>query len=342
MEFTKEQTNIAKGVAVCLLFVHHLFGFEDRFLDGNRFIQVIPFFNLEAEIAGFGNICVAMFVFLSGYGMYSSYLSTKQPLLSYTLKKLRNFYFTFWLYFLVFVPIGLRYYTQITIWGSDQVRFLSDSKIFLANFVGWSSSYNDDWWFVWTFICLLALFPLYAKLAQKNIVSLVFISLLLLVLSSKFGPYGHLSFAYWQTSFALGILCAKARFFSSNILIKHFDKPGLPFIVAWLILCVVLRRQVGGTRLDFLIIPFFIFFSCKAVSLLNLSKPFAYLGKYSFPLWLTHSFFAYYYFQSIVYYPKWSPFVFLALTTLSLLSVVGIEALRSYCLRVNKLIWRRI
>jgi peptidoglycan/LPS O-acetylase OafA/YrhL len=51
----------------------------------------------------------------------------------------------------------------------------------------------------------------------------------------------------------------------------------------------------------------------------------AYLGEYSFPLWLVHSFFCYYYFQDIIYFPKWSPFIFMLLITMSLLSVVGIE-----------------
>ena len=87
MEFTKEQTNIAKGVAICLMFIHHLYGFSDRILNGNSYIPLIPFFNVEAKIADFGNICISMFLFLSGYGMILGYLHSKETLLSYSIKK---------------------------------------------------------------------------------------------------------------------------------------------------------------------------------------------------------------------------------------------------------------
>ena len=202
-------------------------------------------------------------------------------------------------------------------------------------FSGWSSTYNQEWWFVWTFvISLLFLFPLYTKLADKDVALVAFISLFLLALSSKVNPYGHLGFIYWQTSFALGVICAKVKFFSTNSLIKHFNKAGWIWIFAWLLLCFILRLKVGGTKYDFLIVPFFIYFSCRAVAILNLSKLIAYLGRYSFPLWLIHSFFCYYYFQDIIYFPKWSPFVFILLTAVSLLSVLGIENFRSYILRL--------
>lgn len=30
MEFTKEKTNIAKGIAICLMLAFHLYAFEER------------------------------------------------------------------------------------------------------------------------------------------------------------------------------------------------------------------------------------------------------------------------------------------------------------------------
>jgi hypothetical protein len=58
MEFTKEETNIAKGAAIILMLVRHLFYFSDRILNGNSYIPLIPFLNLEVRIGFFGNICV--------------------------------------------------------------------------------------------------------------------------------------------------------------------------------------------------------------------------------------------------------------------------------------------
>ncbi|AUT00536.1 hypothetical protein CLI64_09115 [Nostoc sp. CENA543] len=336
MQFTKEQTNIAKGVAICLMFVHHLFTYNNRLLNGNSYIPLIPFFNAEVYIGSFGNICVSMFLFLSGYGMFLGYLRSEKKLLKYSIEKVKNFYLTYWLYFLIFIPIGIFFFPKVNIWDSEQLRYLPQPRIFLENFVGWSSTYNGEWWFVWTFvISILFLFPLYMILVDRNITLVAFVSIFLWSLSSQVNPYEHLGFIYWQPSFALGIICAKLKFFSSY-LIKDFDKTGWIWIFAWLLLCFILRFKFGGHRYDFIIVPFFIYFSCRAVAILSLSKLIAYLGKYSFPLWLTHSFFCYYYFQDIVYCPKWSPCIFILLTTMSLLSVLGIEILCSYFLELKK------
>ncbi len=329
MEFTKEQTNVAKGVAICLMFAHHLYAFSDRLQNGNSYIPVLPFVHAETSLGNFSNICVSMFLFLSGYGMFLGYMHAKSSPLNYSLGKLKDFYLTYWLYFLVFVPVGIIFFSKVTLPHSDKVRYSTDLTTFTANFLGWDSSYNHEWWFVQMFVAtLLCLFPLYARLVEKNLQLLIFISLFLFILSYKVNAYDKLGFIYWQTSFAVGMICAKLKFFSTA-LIKALDTSNAAWVFAWLLLCFVLRLRIDGTTYDFLFVPFFIYFSVRAVSALQLSGIFTYLGKYSFPLWLTHSFFCYYYFQDFVYAPKWSPLVFLTLLTSSLLSVLGIEKLVS-------------
>lgn len=335
MEFTKQNTNIAKGVAIFFMFAHHLYSFDDRLLNGNTYIPLIPFFNAEAYIGRFGNICVSMFLFLSGYGMFLGYLRSEKTLLNYSLVKLRNFYSIYWSYFLIFVPIGIFFFPKVTLWHSAQARYSAAPITFIANLLGWDSTYNGEWWFVKVFaVTLLLLFPFYEKLASKNVIYVAFASLLLFSLSSKVDAYDKLGFIFWQTSFALGIICAKLKFFSSH-LIKDLDELGWIWVLSWLSLCFILRTKIGSSAYDFLITPFFIYFSVRAIILLRLSRLFAYLGSYSFPLWLTHSFFCYYYFQDIIYFPKWSPLIFILLITMSLLSVLGIEYLRSSFLRLT-------
>ncbi len=332
MEFKKEQTNIAKGTAICLMFAHHLYPFEDRFLNGNNYIPLIPFFNVEAPIGMFGGICVSMFLFLSGYGMYLGFLRSNKSALTYSLVKVKEFYFTYWLYFVIFVPIGILFFPKVTLWHSEQVRYSVEPMIFIANFVGWESTYNGEWWFVRIFVfTLLFLFPLYAKLAATNVTLVVFASLFLFSLSSHVSAYGKFGFIFWQTSFALGIICARSKFFESQF-IEYIDKSGWIWVFSWLSLCFFLKTS--GFSYDFLIVPFFIYFSIRAIVILRWSRLFAYLGKHSFALWLIHSFFCYYYFQDIIYFPKWAPLIFMLLTTMSLLSVVSIEFLRSYSLQL--------
>ncbi|MBD2447636.1 acyltransferase [Nostoc sp. FACHB-152] len=340
MDFTKQRTTTAKGVAICLMFIHHLYAYNYRLLHGNSYIPFIPTFNSEFYIASFGNICVSIFLFLSGYGVFLGWSRSQHSPILYSLKKLKEFYLTYWIYFLIFVPIGLIFFQQETVWNSDQIRYSKDPITFLMNFIGWSSSYNEEWWFIRVFIIILVFFcPVYLILAEKNPIFVVFISLFLLALNFKASPYKNLfNFAIWQPSFALGIICAKLNFFSSRY-IRYFDKAGTIFVLFGLLLCILidnLWKLVVGIRLDFLIAPFFIYFTVRTVKLLHLDNLFTYLGKYSFPLWLIHSFFCYYYFQDLIYFPRWSPLVFLLLTTISIISILAIEQLGKVIKRMFK------
>lgn len=313
------------------MFAHHLYAFSEGLLNGNSYIPLIPFFNAELYLGRVGSICVSMFLFLSGYGLFLGSRRSQQSPIRYSLAKVKDFYLTYWLYFLIFVPIGFIFFKNTTFWNSEHLRYSSDLKTFLMNFLGWSSTYNEEWWFVRVFIItLFFLCPLYIKLAEKNLTLMIFISLLLLALGLKVYPWEALGFTLWQASFALGVVCAKLKFFSSRP-IQDLDKFRWTWVMLGLFLCFAicltfrLRFGVFGVKYDFLIVPLFIYFSVRAVTILHLNKVFTYLGQYSFPLWLVDPFFCYYYFQDIIYFPRWSLFVFIFLTAMSVLSVLGIE-----------------
>ncbi|CAN1209221.1 Acyltransferase 3 domain-containing protein [Tumidithrix helvetica PCC 7403] len=343
MEFTKNQTDTAKGVAICLMFAHHLYAFKDRLLNGNSFIPLVPFFKVEDYIGTFGNVCVSMFLFLSGYGLFLGYRRSQKTILRYSFVKIKDFYLTYWLYFLVFVPIGIIFFKQVRLWGSNQLRYSAEPITFLKNFLGWESTYNGEWWFVRMFIVtLVLLFPIYTKLTEKNIILTLLVSLFLFSFSIKISPeidpYKQLGFVIWQPSFALGLICAKSKFFSSRF-IRNLDEYGWIFVFPCLLICLILRIKYQGIEAtyDFLVVPFFIYLSIRAVEILCLSPLFMYLGKSSFPLWLVHSFFCYYYFQDIIYFPKWSPLIFVFLMVMSMLSVLVVEYLRSHFLHFKSL-----
>ncbi|MFB2896380.1 acyltransferase family protein [Aerosakkonemataceae cyanobacterium BLCC-F50] len=331
MDFTKEKTNIAKGLAICLMFSHHLYAFPKRLLHGNYYIPMIPFFNAEYHLGIFGSICVSMFLFLSGYGMflgYNSYL--KSPIL-YTWKKLKELYLTYWLYFLIFVPIGLIFFKDVTLWKSNEIRYSTEWRTLVENFLGWSTTYNQEWWFVRMFVLLLIfLCPLYLVLSKQNLVLLSLLSLSIFIYSLILNVSYHspLGFMFLQISFTTGIVCAKVKFFSSRF-VQYFDDNLKEFGVFFGIVVCFLLQINFGRKIEFLLMPLFIYFVIRAISALHLSKLLAYIGVYSFPLWLVHSFFCYYYFQDIIYFPRWSPLIFVSLMGVSLLSVLSIEYLRS-------------
>ena len=77
MEFTKQDTKIIKGAAICFMLFHHLFAFPERVTEGT-FVSLWYFneTNLAVCLGAFGRICVPIFTFLSGYGIYRSSLKS--------------------------------------------------------------------------------------------------------------------------------------------------------------------------------------------------------------------------------------------------------------------------
>lgn len=327
MEFSKEKTNVAKGLALCLMFCNHLYAFPERLLHGNYYIPLIPFFNAEFYLGTFGSICVSMFIFLSGYGMFLGYSRSHKSPINYSWEKLKEFYQVYWLYFIIFVPLGLVFFQNITIWKTNELRYSREWFIFGENFLGLSARYNNEWWFVSTFVLLLIFFcPIYISLAKRNLGLLCFTSISIFIFSLiiKVGYSGVTGCIFWQISFSTGILCARLKFFSSH-LVQYLDnnwKEVYCFLA--ILVCFGLRISFGA-KIDFLLIPLFLYFSVRAIDSLKLSKLLAYIGIYSFPMWLVHSFFCYYYFQDFIYCARWSPLIFISLMAVSLLTVLPIE-----------------
>lgn len=329
MEFTQEKTNVAKGVAICLMFYTHLYSFSDRLLDGNYYIPLIPFFDVEFYTASFGNICVSMFLFVSGYGMFLGYTRSDKNPLQYSLEKLKDFYLTYWTYFLLFVPIGLIFFRNETLWNSNKVRYSTDLFTFLGGFLGWSARYDSEWWFVRMFVLLLLfLSPIYIRLGKQNppLLCLFSISLFLFSWAAKIEYTGVFGFVFWQISFAVGIICARSKFFSSTS-IEYLENIKVLWLFFGMLLFGIIRHHFGA-KIDFLFIPFFIYLVVRLIETIRLSQLLAYIGKYSFSMWLVHSFFCYYYFQDFIYFPRWSPLIFILLMGTSMLSVIIIENFR--------------
>lgn len=334
MEFTKEKTNIAKGIAICLMFAFHLYTFEERLINGNTFIPTIPFFNAEHYLGNFGNICVSIFLFLSGYGMYLGSQKSPNNVFNYAIAKLKDLYINYWLYLLIFVPFGLFVIEDLSALDPIGIYYSTKSTIVFNNLLGFNTTYNLDWWFVSMFaIIIVFLFPLYTIIIQRNSIALIILSLTLYYFNRDVGQYGLMAFVVRQTSFALGMLCAKHNFFSSKIIKKLEDLSWIWIVLALTGIFIIKFIVNFVPDYDFALTPLFIYFSIRLVETNYLSKVFAYLGKYSFQMWLVHSFFAIYYLQDLTFLPKWSPLIFALLVAKTLLSVLLIEYL---CSQINK------
>lgn len=347
--FSREDTKLVKGFAILLMLYHHLFAFSDRIQDGNSYTPLLTFTSVNsAELVGlFGKMCVALFLFLGGYGTWMSYqakrarlaaggnfdeVQTNRLLSDFTLAKVKGLYIPYLKVFAIVVPISL-------VLGDPRVQ-ASLSALFW-NMTGLKITYNGEWWFFTDYLILLLAFPLITRFFDRRrgtfTVDLLAICVWNAAAMWLIPELAHLDWAadftgsilwsklyqtmQWSACFLMGCLFARWDLLSrvKAKLAGHY----LACLASLLCLAglVCLCFKLGaGMRYDFLWAPIV----CLCLATLattglgaRLAKPLEAIGKHSTNIWLTHSFFCYHWCQGFIYLPKWSPLVFLLLLGVS-------------------------
>ncbi|MEE4569357.1 acyltransferase family protein [Paenibacillus polymyxa] len=319
------ETNIAKGIAVILLLIHHLFAFPDRLK--YDYVSLFSLFHERGEfyLGHFGQIAISIFLFLSGYGLYKSNVQNPQHLMQKSFTRLSKIMINYWVVFLLFIPVGLYFF------GTSD-RFQHNSIMdFLRNFIALSSSYNGEWWFLYDYILLLLIFPVTFQAFQRN----AWVTLLIagLVFYNSYSQGNYYSIMYWQLPFMIGLFFAKYKLYSwMNKIYNSIIFNNILFDIVVLVLLFRFRttsQWFEKTTIDMIIAPVVILVSIHLMNKLKLTRPFAYLGKNSMNIWLTHTFFCYYYFQSIVFFPKVSILILLWLILLTVLTSIIVNSIIS-------------
>lgn len=345
-EFTKAHTQVAKGVAIILMMIHHLFAFPER-IQNVSYISILPFGKLglfqntsvEFLLGDFAKICVAMYLFLSGYGLYKSSCKKENFTIKDSFKKMMKFLINYWVVFVIFVPIGL-------IWFKGSANYHFNIVEFMKNFFTLSTSYNGEWWFVRLYIELLLFFPLVKKVLKGGIVSTFMISLgiysISIIMEIVFIDIFHVSYLqnsfiynevmnllFWQMAFCMGYITAKFNLFS--YVNKHIYKTKLNnkfFYLAVILAIICIRIEFtsifkiiekgNSSYFDFILAPLLILACTNFVHHIKGENIVSILGKNSTNIWLTHTFFCFYYFQGIVFLPRLSILILIWLAALSL------------------------
>lgn len=144
---SKLESKMLSGIAIILMIILHV-------MAGNTFVRKSFLFSNDTitQFASFGKICVSIYAFLSGCGMWTKYkqfnhnLGIKE-LFAIIFKRIRSFY-------LEYIPI-------VAIVAITRLPKNSFSVIeMLKNAVGISWSYNAAWWYVrYYLIMVIVLFP---------------------------------------------------------------------------------------------------------------------------------------------------------------------------------------
>lgn len=356
--FTREDTKYLKGIAILLMLIHHLWGFPERLPIAMQITSskdTIHGINIFFYLGTFGKICVAIFMFLGGYGLWKKHKQTSYSLATDIIR----LYKSMWKIWFIFIPIGLVFFSEQPDYSSDSsiCHVFADKSTYsiLSSFTGISSLYNHEWWFFLTYLSAMVLGYVFIYLMRNctNFWCEATIILLVEISTQRFIPTVSDALPYlredWFYNIFISIDPSVCIFFIGIVFGKYngIEKLNDLFTTAIPVTIERLIVSIGGIALiimcrnfyfgnglfDILYIPFFIVF---IINLLDKSiiikKFFKYLGKNSTNTWLIHSFYCYYYYP-IVRLVCASKNALISLTTLlglSLFSSILIDAFWKY------------
>ena len=310
----KNQSLLIKGIAILLMLLHHLFFVRNGLYDD---IHLFGDHYLVHSIGVFGKLCVALFVFLSGYGLTVSQKGIIN-LKSFYTHRFKKLFLNYWFIWLIFVPIGVFVFkrTFADVYGTHILpkAFLDFwGVLFSFGYKG----YNPTWWFYSCIITLYVLFPLlYKKLDKWPL--LIITSCILVSFMRSIPPIAPIS--DYLLPFVTGIWMAKQP-------VNKFDCISIWEVVICFIGLAIFRNFSGGYVfiIDTLLCVCIALFVNKVVFPKLLNGVLIEFGKHSMNIFLFHTFIYLYWFTDLIYFTRNPLIIFLELTIVCYLISVIIE-----------------
>ena len=349
MKFTKEHTMQMKGIAIIILLFHHCFLNAQRWATvpyeklattkgwGYYPISFAPFSSHTIQyLASFSKICVAMFVFMTGYGMWVSYESQKKKttMSNYIKKRMVTLMTGFLIIFVVTEILAIPTGRFIEVYGHDfrSVVYMIIDALGLAKLLG-TPLFCLTWWYMSLAIVLIMIFPFVHSIMGKY-QWVVVVASIIVPRACGFGQSTDL-FRY-LLAYTLGMYFAqhdllariKEKFMKQNVAGKL-----LSLIVSLIGLAVIIKcRQnawIGWKYLDFwdgfaamymIVISYIYILNGKWIV-----KGLGFLGKHSMNIFLIHSFYRDVFFHEFTYsfYYAWLDYI--VLMAISLVTSIVLE-----------------
>lgn len=275
MDLSKDNVKSLKGIAILLMVYLHLFW-------NNDIIYV-------SEFAKFANICVPIYVFLSGYGLSRS----KKNTLKESLHRISKFYRQYCPIFILSV-VSLLLFTDL--------HFRLEE--FILNLFCISYSYNHIWWFIPMYFLLVFLYPtLYRTIEYGDIILVLFLIVKILgkLLLGSYAEYSPVNFpdnlfaicnslSIYLIVFYMGILCGSENrchkvfclFYMKSLDAMKMSKKKMFVSFIAIVLIIVFCPFAG--LLYFILVPYI----CLICSCLHIGNWAKIMGNYSTIIWLFH------------------------------------------------------
>lgn len=309
-----------------MLFLH-LFNNQERVALCEPLLQLWSGRSLPYALSKVAAWCVPIYIFLSGYGLAAKY-SQSQLSMPAAIRRLLPLCVNYWVVFIPFILLGSLFRPDL---------YPGDGETLFLNLVGFSCSYNAEWWFLLPYMVLAWMSPIIFRHLffnpggdSRHTVKCTATAVLLYVLSDV--SYKHYASTFDEEWFLtllqnvcqlyLMFFCGAMFFWHDcfqrfNIFLRSRVGHHTRWVSAILLLLLCLVRMSMDT---YIINPLFVLPSLLFYSVLQPSRPSSVLlslGRQSTTMWLCHTFFAYYLFSDFIYSFRYPPLIFLVLVTVS-------------------------
>lgn len=269
-------------------------------------------------ISGAGKVCVAIFVFISAYGITMSNNENNNTTIVISrriVKLLVPFMYIYIIAAIVAIVTGLWAETYGTVWQSMIYYCLLDF-CGLANLFG-TPTLNGTWWYMSLAILLPIIITLFIKIYEKiGIVGTIIVGI---YIPACLGVEDTSPYRWWILTVVFGIIFAKNNVFEKIKALKHsYLLYGTIILLS--IPIVYMRHGIGGYwLLDTLLVFPFVVIAYGLERIPVVKNIFYELGRASHYMFLTHTFIFYYYFREFIYYWKYPIVILVVLVVCSYL-----------------------
>ncbi|WP_162528535.1 acyltransferase [Novosphingobium sp. BW1] len=329
---SRADANAIKGIAILLMFTHHLFALPTLIRPPSSFEPLLAALPLEYHVGRLGKICVAVFIFLSGYGFMQG--AAAPDIWQRHLRKAGRFLGTYAFYFAL---AGLLVLTLPSLTPGDERLASIAGHLSLQGLFTLGKPLVYEWWFAQTYLALILLFPILARLT-KRLPWLIGLALLAFLSGAfldgrQLNPalFSFTNLLIWQLPFAYGMAFARMEM---RPLPRGRANLGRLAMGASLVLgagFLLIETAAPKVLTPFLIV------ACPLAlpSLIACGRtpasraPLAWLGQHSLPLWLIHPFLCTYLAQEWIYAGRHSLLILASLLAQTALLAFTLEAARS-------------
>jgi hypothetical protein len=319
MIITYSESLQLRGLAILMMVWLHCFNKDVTGLTYTSLLPSVGGATVPFLLTRVAQICVSLYCFLSGYGLYSKYPYAK----NYTTNKAFTLTKQYWFVLLFFCVLS--YFL-----GSSQGYSFHD---IMGNFLGYRTTWNSTLWFMLPYVLLLMASKWIFVFINRQkwyvvipIIIIVWITAMWMLKSQKLGVIeinvvirNILQAFRLLLPFCIGAYCKKYDYLEDKT-----ARCKRIFILISIVLILSRFLVWNHFTLPICCVGFVYLYHCMNVNE-KVQKFFSFFGKKSLFLWFCHAYFVYYYLKEYTFAVKYAILIYTVVITYSLLSTLFLE-----------------